>query len=68
MGSAGCLVVVDVRQGDGSDLDAVAEIYRPLPGETIWFSWDGLNRLSSTVAAKPGFRELADGPTERLCA
>jgi hypothetical protein len=40
MGSAECLVVVDVRQGDGSDLRAVADIYRPLPGETIWFSWE----------------------------
>lgn len=40
MGSAECLVVVNIRQDAGSDLRAVADIYRPLPSETIWFSWE----------------------------
>jgi hypothetical protein len=39
MGSAECLVVIDVRE-DRSDLRAVANVYRPLPGEKIWFSWE----------------------------
>jgi len=52
MGSAECLVVVDVRQGDGSGLQAVADIYRPFPGETIWFSWED----------KPAPGEVVVGP------
>lgn len=40
MGSAECLVVVDLQEDGVGDLQATAEIYRPLPGETIWFSWE----------------------------
>jgi hypothetical protein len=40
MGSAECLVVIDVRQDSDSKLRAVTDIYRPLADETIWFSWE----------------------------
>jgi len=48
MGSAECLVVIDVRE-DGSDLRAVANVYRPLPGEKIWFSWEDDPSPAKTV-------------------
>lgn len=34
-------MVIDLHEEDGrGDLQAVAEIFRPLPGERIWFSWE----------------------------
>jgi hypothetical protein len=52
MGSAECLVVIDFHEDGGGDLHAVAVSYSPLPGETIWFSWED--------AAAPG--EVVVGP------
>jgi hypothetical protein len=51
MGSAECLVVIDLHE-DGSGLQALAESYSPFSGETIWFSWED--------AAAPG--EVVVGP------
>ncbi len=52
MSIAECLVVIDLHEDGSGDLHAVAEIYRPLPGERIWFSWED--------APAPG--EMAVGP------
>jgi hypothetical protein len=63
MGSAECLVVIDVREG-GSDLRALADIYRPLPGETIWFSWEDDPAPGAVVVGPHVHGETGDGQLE----